>query len=64
MSDKDSCVKHMRVIMYVGWVLGVLVLLPIQLLITSIFKAYRDDIKEDGSPSEATDYQEIPNEEA
>ena len=65
MKDHDSCMIHVRVWMYISWFFGVAIFLPLQVLITSIFKAYRDEIKEDGTPArESSDYQEIPNEEA
>ena len=50
-SDYDNCYKETSVIMYCAWAGCCVVFIPLQLLIVSIFKAYRDDIKDEGYES-------------
>ena len=56
MTPFDNCEKHARIWMYIAWGITGLVLIPIQYLIVSIFKAYRDEIKEDES-----EYEQLPS---
>ena len=51
-----ECEKHARFWMYIAWGACIVIAVPIQYLIVSIFKAYRDEIKED----DATSYNQLP----
>ena len=52
-----DCEKHARMYMYIVWGACIVIIVPIQYLIVSIFKAYRDEIKEDGADGS---YNELP----
>ena len=50
--DREICIKNMRTFLYIVWVLGSVTLVPLQFLICSVFKAYRDEIKLEGPENE------------
>ena len=45
--DKQSCKKAVRLFLYGAWAIATFLILPLQFLIMSIFKAYHEELKKD-----------------
>ena len=43
----DSCMTSMNTLLYVGWAICAVIVLPIQFFIINVFKAYRDELEEE-----------------
>ena len=54
---QQSCMKAVRLYLYGAWAAACVLWLPLQFLFMSIFKAYHDELKEDGQG-----YSQLPNE--
>ena len=55
--DHEACKPVMRLYLYGVWAVATIIFVPLQYLIMSIFKAYHDELKEDGQG-----YSQLPNE--
>ena len=45
---QQSCMTTVRLYLYVAWAFALIIALPIQYLFMNIFKAYHDELKEEG----------------
>ena len=57
---KDSCEKAVRMYIYVFIAVATLLFLPLQFFFTQIFKAYHEELNEEGEKGEKG-YQQVPN---
>ena len=54
---EQSCMQAVRLYLYIAWAFALIIVLPIQFLIMNIFKAYHNELKEEGQG-----YSQLPNE--